>query len=280
MNTLKKITAYIKIIRPLNVLITFFVVIVAVLISQRTPTNIFTIFFASLSAAIVAAAGNIVNDIHDIETDKIAHPNRVLALGAITKKEAWIEYFLLLFISIIITSFLSKILLVVVILTNFLLYVYSFHIKKITFAGNLIIAFITGLAFIYGGLVANNITAAVIPAVFAFMINFIREIVKDIEDIEGDSQEAVVSIPIKYGVTAAKKIIFISAIILIGLTFYPFIFKIYKIEYFLIVMIFVNPMLILSLKMLFQTKENNLKKVSDLLKLIMVLGLFSIYFGN
>ena len=89
MNLTTKILSYIKITRPFNVLITFFVVVVAILISQKEQTDLFTILLASIAASLVAAAGNIVNDIYDVESDKISHPNRILVLGEICKKEAW-----------------------------------------------------------------------------------------------------------------------------------------------------------------------------------------------
>ena len=54
--------------------------------------------------------------------------------------------------------------------------------------GNITVAFLTGLVFIFGGVVVENPSAAIVPAVFAFLINLIREIVKDIEDVEGDNK--------------------------------------------------------------------------------------------
>ena len=77
MNFSKKIFAFIKITRPINVAITFFVVVVAILISKNTELEFSKIVLASLAAALVAAAGNIVNDIYDVEIDKISHPNRI-----------------------------------------------------------------------------------------------------------------------------------------------------------------------------------------------------------
>ena len=143
------------------------------------------------------------------------------------------------------------------------------------------IAFLTGLAFIYGGFASGNPVAAIVPAVFAFLINLIREIVKDIQDIEGDTKAGVITFPIKFGFKKSKILILIITISLILYTLYPFITELYKIEYFIVVMVFVNPLLILSLKFLFDSKkENNLTVVSNMLKLNMVLGLIAIYLGK
>lgn len=279
MDITKKIFASIKIIRPINVIITFLVVVVAVLIIPEYETELSTLILASVSAALVAASGNIINDIYDVEIDKISHPNRVLVLGLLSKQEAMIEYIFLTSVSVSIASYLSVTLLIMVIITSALLFTYALYFKKVPLTGNIVIAFITGLAFIYGGFAAGNPKAAIIPAVFAFLINLIREIVKDIQDIEGDSAQNVKTFPIKYGIDSTKKLIAFITIVLIAFTFYPFIMQLYKIEYFIVVMVFVNPILVLCLKFIFE-KNNLLNKVSNLLKLNMILGLISIYIGN
>ncbi len=80
-------------------LITFLVVIVGALICIISDYSIYKILLAALSAALTAGAGNIINDIYDIEADKINHPERPLAKGIIATKNAWMEYFFLTIIS-------------------------------------------------------------------------------------------------------------------------------------------------------------------------------------
>lgn len=281
MNLSSKILSYIEITRPLNVVITFIVVVVAILISQTEPTEFHILLFASIAAAFVTAAGNIINDIFDIDTDRISHQDRILVLGKISKKEAWTELILLNSISIIISVWLSVKLMVIVLCTIILLYIYSSTLKKLPLIGNITIAFLTGLAFIYGGFAASNPMAAIIPAGFAFLVNLIREVVKDIQDIEGDLKINYNTLPIKVGVDKSKQLIFLVTSVLIIFTLYPFLSQNYKIEYFLIVMIIVNPLLILCLKFLLDDKmENKLSVISNVLKLNMVLGLIAIYLGK
>jgi 4-hydroxybenzoate polyprenyltransferase len=281
MNFSKKIFAYIKITRPLNVLITFLVVIVAILISEKKQTELIVLILAPLAAALTAAAGNIVNDIYDIETDRISHPNRILVLESLTIKEAWIEYWALNLVSVFMAIYLLPILLIIVLLTIFLLYIYSAFLKRLPLIGNIIIALITGLAFIYGGYAVGNPKAAIIPAVFAFLINLIREIVKDMQDIEGDLKLNYKTLPIRLGIDVSKNIIVLITIVLILSTLYPFIQQIYKIEYFILVMVFVNPVLVMCIKILLdKRKQTNLKMISRLLKLNMLVGLVAIYVGK
>jgi len=280
MTLLNKFSAYIKITRPLNTAITFCVVVVAILISQEYPTKISLILLASLAAALTAAAGNIINDIFDIETDKTAHPDRVLTKGTLTKTEAKSEYFLLNSIAAIIAVSLSPAPFVIVLLSISLLYIYSAYLKKIILVGNIAVAALAGLAFIYGGVVVNNPGAAVIPAFFAFFINLIREIVKDIQDIDGDEKQKIITFPVRFGIQSAKKLAAVLIIILTAFTFYPFIFQVYKIEFFVIVMIFVNPVFVICVKNLLQKKTADIALTSNLLKLNMIIGLIAIYLAN
>lgn len=277
---MNKLISIIKITRPANVLISFFVVIVAVLIAQKQNTGIEIMILAALSAAFATAAGNIINDIFDIETDKISHPDRVLVKVTLAINEAYYEYLLFNLLSMLIAAILPSPLIFIIIFSLLLLYLYSAYLKKIILIGNLTIAFLTGMTFIYGGFAVGNPVDAIIPAVFAFLINLIREIVKDIMDLEGDKKQNIISLPAKYGIYFTKKLAAILSIILIAFTFYPILARIYKIEYFIIVMIFVNPVMVICIKNLLQKGETNFALISNLLKLNMILGLIAIYLGN
>ena len=274
-----KLFAYIKIVRPINVMITYLVVLVAILISQTTKLDILVYFFVPLSASLIAAAGNIINDIYDIETDRISHPERVLVKGHLDIKSAWILNFLLNTTAVFITLLLSKSLLVIAVLTIVLLYFYSTHLQRLPLIGNITVAILTGAAFIFGGLAAENVYDSIIPAVFAFMINLIRELVKDVQDIEGDSKNGYQTFPIKYGVLSTKKLIIILCTILFLMTLFPFFLQVYKIEYFVIVMLTVNPIIVYLVKSLSSNKDN-ITRASLLLKINMIAGLLAVYFGK
>lgn len=274
-----KLLAYLKIIRPINVLITFLVVLVAILISQTGVMEISIYLLVPLSASLIAAAGNVINDIYDIETDRISHPERVLVLGNLDIKRAWLLNFLLNTTAVFITVLISKTLLVISVLTIVILYFYSTHLQKLPLIGNITVAILTGAAFLYGGVAVDNISSAIIPAVFAIMINLIRELVKDTQDMDGDLKNGYQTFPIKFGVLNTHKLIIALSIILILMTLYPFFFQIYRIEYFIIVMLFVNPLIVYLVKIISSNKEA-LPKVSILLKINMIAGLIAIYLGK
>ena len=281
MNLLSRITSFIKITRPINVLITFCVIVIAAIICIRGEYVISKILFAAIAGASTAGAGNIINDIFDLEIDKINKPGRPLAAGRLKLNEALGLYLALVIFSVALSAFINWPAFLIEVFTSIALFLYSFILKKVVLIGNLLISFLAGLAFIFGGVTVGHFQYAVIPAIFAFLINLLRELVKDMEDLKGDSQKGVLTFPYKYGPLLTKRLIFIFTFILILATFYPFLFNIYGIKYFIVVMVIVNPLLIYFIKKLFENDSlKNLNKLSFLLKLNMVVGLIAIYLGN
>jgi geranylgeranylglycerol-phosphate geranylgeranyltransferase len=276
----EKLTAIIKIIRPLNFLITVASVIVAAVICSPDKFPDLNVFLAAFAASFALAAGNIINDIYDIDIDKINRPLRPLPSQKITIKEAYSFYFIFIVASIFISALVNEIALAIVLISILILFFYSKYLKRIPLIGNLTVSFLTGLVFIFGGVVVENPTAAIVPAVFAFLINLIREIVKDMEDVEGDTKAGVTTFLAKFGFQKSKFVILFISLTLILYTLYPFITQLYKIEYFVVVMVIVNPILVYCLKLLFEDhSKKNLKRISNLLKLNMIFGLIAIYFG-
>ena len=280
MKLINKAIAVVKITRPLNLLITFFSIIVGSAICITGNYILHKIILAAVSGALISASGNIINDIFDIEIDKINQPDRVLVKGGLKKNEAVIIYLLFAYSGIFISSFINYQAIIISTSVSVLLYLYSFKLKRIVLAGNFIIAVITGMAFIYGGAAVQNIGPSIIPALFAFLINFIREIIKDMEDIEGDTKTGVKTFPFKYGFGVSKKMIIIFSMVLILFTFYPFVLKIYGFKYLIIILAVVDPLLIYFLRSLIgDDSRKNLNKLSFILKLNMVFGLIAIILG-
>jgi geranylgeranylglycerol-phosphate geranylgeranyltransferase len=251
------------------------------IIISNSEFDIKILLFASTSAMLITGGGNIINDLFDIELDKIVHPNRPLPAGKINIDESKIIYVvvnLLAFILLIQTSFS---LVIIGLLVIIILYFYSSSLKKIFIIANLVVAALTGLTFIFAGLAVGNIEGSFVPSILAFMLNLIREIIKDSEDLEGDIKYNIKSIPAVLGIERTRKFLFALILILLLLTVYPFLSGLYKIEYFITIMIFFNPILIFSGKIFIESKtKENLKTASLLLKINMLIGLLAIFLGK
>lgn len=277
----KKMLAIIKIVRPLNILITFLVVIVAAFICSNEKTLTEKILLAAISASFIAASGNIVNDIFDYNIDLINRSNRPLPANEMTINFAIFLYLFFTCLGLIFAQQVSWESFFIAVFVSLILLLYSFLLKQIPLLGNIAVSVCTALAFIYGGVAVNSWEASIIPAIFAFLINLIREIIKDIEDIEGDEKNNVITFPSKFGIQKTKNVLTFIIIILIGFTFYPFIKEIYSIEYFIIILLTVDLLLVYFIR---EIKSNmfiyKISTISKLLKLSMIFGLIAIFLGN
>lgn len=278
---ISQIFNYLILIRPVNCFITFITVLFGGLIISVSEVDYRVLVLASTAAMLITAAGNVINDIFDVEIDKIAHPNRPIPLNKISIRNATYFYFILNFVALalIIQSYLDLIL--ISITAILLLYVYSKIVKKIFLLSNVTVAFLTGLTFVYAGVTVNNIKDSFLPALFAFSINLNREIVKDIQDLNGDINFNVNSIPIVLGLNKTRVVLNFLLVSLIITTIIPFLIGHYNIEYFVVIMTIVNPILVYCLKLINENlSAKNLKTISRLLKLNMLFGLVAIYFGK
>ncbi|MCH8940928.1 MAG: geranylgeranylglycerol-phosphate geranylgeranyltransferase [Bacteroidetes bacterium] len=277
---MKKLKAVFKIIRPLNILITFLSVIVAGIIAQGKNYVPQILLLVAIAESLTFSAGNIINDIFDIETDKLNRPERVLPKGEINKQTAFIVYILFVLLSGFISFYVNTAVFKIIIGTNIILFLYSFVLKRTILLSNVIVASVVGSAFILGASAVDNIKAGYIPFLFALLINFGREIVKDMQDIKGDTAQGMKSFPSVFGFKSSKLVILLSSFLLIIFTFYPYVFNLYGLTYFLFILIIVDPFLIFIIYKLFKNDSvENLKKISLYLKLNMVFGLVAIYFG-
>jgi len=278
---LKQLKYYISLCRPLNAFITAVTIFAAYLIAAKSNANLIIALAAALIGALTAAGGNVINDIFDVEADKINRSDKPLPSGKIDIKNAYVLYLALNAAALILSVILTNTAIIILCVTIVLLYLYSYILKKIIAISNITVALMTGLAFIFGGAAVNNIYPVIIPAGFAFLINLIREIVKDNIDVPGDKKTGVITIPSGYGEKFTRNLIFLLIFVLILSVNIPFVFKIYGIEYTVIINLILNPLLAYSIKLLYDSYNiDTLKKVSSILKLDMLIGLIAIIAGQ
>ena len=179
-----------------------------------------------------------------------------------------------------INLFLNSSALLIVLFTVALLYVYSARLKRTVLIGNVLIGLMTGMAFIYGGVVVGRVERAVVPAIFAFLINLARELLKDSEDIEGDRIENAVTLPIKYGVMTALMLATGTQLILIGVTIAVAISGVYH-SAFLYIVIISDCLMCASIILIWLDHSSAaIRRASTLLKGSMIFGLLSIIAGS
>lgn len=277
---MQKILAFLTILRPVNVIIGIFSIFIGAFITG-TIQPITNVILVCISGGIMAGAANAINDYYDLEIDKINKPHRPLPSGKLNRTEVFWYANILFSIGVLLGAFVNKPALLIVCISTVLLFLYSAKLKRTVLWGNLCVSLATALAFIYGGIAVNRFYAALIPAGFSFLFHFGREIIKDTQDIEGDSANQIMTLPIKYGKQAALTVASFIYLALIVATILPYYFDVYGFYYFIIVLVGVDFVVVAALVAVWinQTPAN-LGRMSNLLKADMLMGLIAIYFGQ
>lgn len=269
----QKITAGIEVIRPLNGAIAALSVLIGAMLTRQGITH--TVWLATLSCFLITGGGNAINDIADRDIDKVNKPERPIPSGRLSKKGAWILSSCLFIPGIAVVAPASLELIKMAIPVVCLLFLYSFSLKRKGLRGNTAVAFLGGLPFVYGGIAAKYVTPTIIPFVFAFLFHLSRELVKDIEDMEGDRGYAK-TFPLVHGAKRTIKLVNTLLILLIAFTFFPYIAGIYRLPYFLSVLFLVNIPLVLFL-FLMNGERISFIRAGRLLKLGMLGGMVALF---
>lgn len=171
--------------------------------------------------------------------------------------------------------------LVLATISAFFLYWYSRKFKRTALWGNIIVSLTTGMAFIFGGLAVGRWKSAIIPAIFSFFMHLGREIIKDIQDLDGDRRNHAQTLPIRFGTYAAQVLTTIVLGLLILLTVLPYWLNLYNLYYLILVLVGVDGvMAYVLIKMWQSTEPSHLNRLSNLLKVDMALGLLALWVGQ
>ncbi len=287
---LTKIKALFLITRPHNVIIALLSVFLAAIITG-TLEPLQRLLLAASAVGLVAAGGNALNDYYDLDIDRLNKPNRPLPSNKLTPKSVFIYSIILYFIALICAFLLDFYSIIIVLSVIILLWFYNAKWKRLALIGNITVSFVASLSFILAGISVYRPLASIIPALLSFGFHLGRELIKDVEDIEGDKIAGKShTLPIIWG---TKKTLRLSAFIYIGviiLTLLPYImqqlnilplsFGKYGIWYLISVLLGVDIFLLYTIKKLLTSKNPNLSFISATLKADMLLGLLAIYLGR
>ncbi len=274
------INRYILLLRPSNFVIAVASVFVSCLLAGGKAEVLPAMIIASLAAGCIGGGGMVVNDIFDAEIDRINKPARPVASGAVSPRSAAFFYALVTAVGLLLNLFLNSNAQAIAGCAAVLIFLYSYKLKSTPLFGNVTVGLLTGLAFIYGGAAVGNIERAIIPALFAFLINVGRELIKDMEDVQGDALHHAETFPVKYGMKSASIVATGFLLAVVGSTVIPFVNRQYGIVYFIIVMTGVNCVIAFVLFSMWKdTSPKNLNRLSTILKYDMLIGLIAIYAG-
>lgn len=250
-----------------------------------------------LATVLLAAGGYVINNIFDQATDHDNKPDNVIVGRSISETNAYNIYVALNITGVGIGFYLSNVIekpgfASIFIMIAAALYFYATSLKQMVLIGNIIVAALLSCSVIIIGIfdlfpvitpenqpmMANLFSILLDFAVFAFMINFIREIVKDLEDVNGDYNQGMSTLPIVLGISRTAKITF-------GLSFIPILVILVYINTYLIPLLYatiymflfvLGPLFYFMIKIWTAKKQKEFHSLSLLLKWILFFGILSV----
>jgi 4-hydroxybenzoate polyprenyltransferase len=256
----------------------------------------------SFSSVLIAAAGYIINDYFDLHIDMVNKPGKVVVEKIIKRRWAIVWHWVLSGLGILIGFYLSwKLRNVFIGASNLIcvlvLWFYSTSLKKKLIIGNVLISLLTawviGVLYLcefrlhrfvdptFHGALSRVYKFAVAYSSFAFIISLVREVIKDMEDMEGDARYGRRTMPLVWGLNAAKFFCYTWLTILVAaltcIQFYVLQYKWWLTVVFTCFLV-IYPILRVLKKLSSATTPAQFHKLSQLIKSIMMMGILSMIF--
>ncbi|MDY6817926.1 MAG: geranylgeranylglycerol-phosphate geranylgeranyltransferase [Halobacteriales archaeon] len=195
----ERLRGVVGITRPINAIVAGVLTFIGAFVATDaflTPASM-----AAVVATILATgAGNTINDYFDREIDRINAPDRPIPSGTVTPREALLISGVLFAVAIVVALvWLPRLAILVAVLNLIALIAYTPVFKARPAAGNLVVAYLGGSTFLFGGLAVGNPGPTLVLSVLAVLSTMTREIVKDIEDMAGDEAEGLDTLPLRIG---------------------------------------------------------------------------------
>lgn len=272
-----------------------------ILPGYRMAYDLYPIYFAPflflclcVASILIAAAGYIINDYFDLNIDRVNKPDRLIIEKVIKRRSAILWHWFLSGIGVLLSLFVSwKLRNPIIGVGNIgcviLLWFYSTTFKRQLLIGNVIISLLTAWVILvlfvcevrlhYAYNLGRTFKYAIVYGGFAFIISLIREVVKDIEDIEGDTRHGCRTMPIVWGINVAKVftatwlVVLISALAVIQFYFLP------RAQWLMIAygILFIDLPLLWILRRLYKAQSrSDYHLLSIVIKGVMLAGILSI----
>ncbi|WP_255038280.1 geranylgeranylglycerol-phosphate geranylgeranyltransferase [Lacihabitans soyangensis] len=276
------IKPFLKLIRWNNLLIiAFSQYLVRYFLIQNAEYSIFSdwrFLILVISTLFIAGGGYVINDYFDVKIDQINKPKEVFVGRIIKRRYALLMHQVFSGIGIFLGLFLGWRIFIINVFSVSILWFYASVFKKKPFSGNLIVAFLTAMSIseiaIYyepGRIIIH------IYALFAFFINLVREIIKDLEDMKGDAAHGSKTLPITLGIRKTKTIIYALLILFVVLVLI-LLAKLSNFNLWICFGILGILLMVMVYKLILADRKSHFAQLSRICKIIMLLGVASIVF--
>ena len=282
MGLLKKVQYYFALIRWKNLLIVGFTqVFVFYFLSGTDEKGTYLdLLMVVLSTLLIAGAGYLINDYSDIKIDVVNKPEKLIVGKYISRREALALHISMNMAGIIMAGILDPYFGLICIVISFLLWQYSINYKYKFLLGNLCVSGLMAASLMVVAFASKDIDIIWLGfySTFAFLTGLIREIVKDVEDMEGDAQYNCRTIPIVMGVYRTKLVLYYLSLAGISLLILSVVYLFQRHYYILpayLLCITGVPMLVFFIRLINADAKRDFSKLSTFTKYIMIAGVLS-----
>lgn len=279
---MRTLLTYVQLARPLNGVIAFISAWLGGIFAIGSTLNSFSnvkLLYVSIASLLLLSAGNAINDYCDYNIDCHNRPDRPLPSGRIRRRNALIFAITLIGLGIALGVLVNLYAVYVAVLVSMLLVSYALILKRTPILGNLVVGILTSLTFISGGIAVGSVRSTIIPAIFAFLFTTAREIVKDLEDIEGDRRENVKTLAnLNPRLAIIMALSFMFSVIMFSPI--PYLLGLYPWQYLVTILLGVDLILIyLGIQLVTNTSKDGYAKIQNWMKWDIFVGLGAIYLG-
>ena len=268
--------------RPINSLMIGLAVVVGIAIGS--PELLFSRLALSgfITGFAISGYSMVINDVYDIEIDKINQPKRPLPQGIVSIRSALILSLILLLLGLFSSVLISYNNALIATVFALLSWFYNLWGKKNGIIGNFIVASSMSIPFIFGGIITTGSLSLLVLSIsiIAFLSGVGREIIKTISDIEGDKVKGIRSIAITFGPKIAARIASVFIFLSIIVSFVPIYYGLIEFYYLPLLLItdllFMYSIYQISLE---SSKKQSLKTKTTILY-AMLLGLITFLFNS
>ncbi|MCB8927479.1 MAG: geranylgeranylglycerol-phosphate geranylgeranyltransferase [Ardenticatenaceae bacterium] len=238
------------------------------------------VILAILATWCITAAANAWNDYRDIEIDKINQPKRPLPAGLVSPRSVLIFSLVMTAVSVLLAAFINVPAFIIALASASMLYLYSWRLKSTVLMGNAIVATISAMSAIFGGIAAGNPRPSFWLALIIASAIMGREVLKTLADYEGDLRQRCRTVATVWGKRPARIVFYLLGAATLVIMMVPYMLDVYRPVYALIVGLGVYPVLMYVL--LRVTRERTgpqLEKLSQLMKYDFMIWFVAVLLG-
>ncbi len=277
---MKTITGIWKLARPFNCAIAAATVLFCGWVVEQSFANA-KLWIAAVVVVLITAGANTMNDYFDLTADRVNRPTRPLPSGQVSPGTALAIALTEMSSGVLLSKLLGNTAMGIALLATVLLILYTPFFKPLPLIGNVMVAGISAITFVFAGVVLGQVEPLLFPALVAFFFHLGRELLKDVQDFSGDHSSGYRTFPLVVGMQSAVRVVQGVFGVLILILFLPLVWRGYNMWYYILVIGGVLPAVAFAFRVVQQSPEDfsRMERASVILKWTMVYGLLSIAVG-